>query len=81
MELVCAEDIEWITQYKTDETLSFLSCFLNKNSLRSSVALLLILLYQLIINPCFDNYIPSMLKRITSFLLIYNNIFCYNSCL
>ena len=62
--LICAEDIEWITHYNSDETLSFLTCFLNKNSLYTSVALLLILFYQLIINSCFHNYIPSMLKRI-----------------
>ena len=61
---VCAEDIEWITYYKSDETLSFLTCFLNKNSLYTSVALPLILFYQLIINSCFYKYIPSMLKRI-----------------
>ena len=61
---VCSEDIEWITYYKSDETLSFLTCLLNKNSLYTSVALLLILFYQLIINPCFYNYIPSIPKRI-----------------
>ena len=80
--LVCAEDIEWITYYKSDETLSFLSCFLNKNLLHTSVALPLILFYQLIINPCFHNYIPSMLKRIgigPVFFIICNNIIIVNA--
>ena len=36
--LVCAEDIEWITYYKSDEALSFLSCFLNKNAFDSFVS-------------------------------------------
>ena len=62
--LVCAENIKWISYYKSDEDLPFLACFLNKNSLFTLVAFLLILFYQLIINPCFHNYIPSMLKRI-----------------
>ena len=62
--LVCAEDVEWISYNKADEDLSFLTCFMFKNSIHTLVTLLLILFYQLIINPCFYKYIPSMLKRI-----------------
>ena len=62
--LVCAEDVEWISYDKADEDFSFLACFMFKNSIHTIVAFLLILFYQLIINPCFHNYIPSMLKRI-----------------
>ena len=61
--LVCAEDIKWIIYYKSDETV-FLTCFLDKNSLYTSVALPLIVFYQLTINSCFYNYITSMLKKI-----------------
>ena len=62
--LVCAEDIKWIRYYESDEILSFLTCVLSKNLLYTLVSLFLILFYQFIINPCFYNYIPSMLKRI-----------------
>ena len=61
---VCAEDVKWISYYKSDEELSFFDCFMFKNGLHTLVASLLILFYQLIIYPYFHNYIPSMLKRI-----------------
>ena len=62
--LVCAENIKWISYYKSNEELSFIDCFMFKNGLHALVASLLILLFQLIIRPCFNKYIPSMLKRI-----------------
>ena len=62
--LVCAEEVKWISYYKSDEELSFFECFMLKNALHNLVASLLILIYQLIIYPYFHNYIPSMLKRI-----------------
>ena len=62
--LACAENIKWISFYKSNEELSFIDCFMFKNGLHALIASLLILLYQLIIHPCFPNYIPSMLKRI-----------------
>ena len=62
--LVCADDVKWISYYKSDEELSFFDCFMFKNGLHTLVASLLILSYQLIIQPCFHKYIPSMLKRI-----------------
>ena len=62
--LVCAEEIKWISYYKSNEELSFFDCFMFKNALSHLVASLLILFYQLIIYPCFHKYIPSMLKRI-----------------
>ena len=62
--LVCADDLKWISFYKSDEDFSFFDCFMFKNGLHNLVASLLILFYQLIIQPCFYNYIPSMLKTI-----------------
>ena len=62
--LICAEDVKWNSYYKSDKDLSFFECFMFKNGLHSLVASFLILFYQLIIYPCFHNYIPSMLKRI-----------------
>ena len=62
--LICAEEIRWISYYKSDEKLSFFECIVFKNASHTLVASLLILFYQLIIYPCFHNYIPSMLKRI-----------------
>ena len=62
--LVCGENIKWISYYKANEEMSFIDCFMLKNGLYALVALLLILFYQLIIHPCFQNFIPSMLKRI-----------------
>ena len=48
-------------QYKTSKV--FL-CFVSNNLLYLLVAVVLILLYQLLIYPCFYKFIPSMLKRI-----------------
>ena len=62
--LVCAQNIKWISYYKSNEDSPFFDCFMFKNGLHALVALLLILLYQLIIHPFFNKYIPSMLKRI-----------------
>ena len=62
--LVFADDFKWINYYKSNDDLSFIDCFMFKSALHALVASLLILLYQLIIHPCFPNYIPSMLKRI-----------------
>ena len=41
----------------------FISCFIMNDSSYFSVAVVLILLYQLLIYPCFYKFIPSMLKR------------------
>ena len=62
--LTCANNFKWISFYKSDEKFMFFDCFMFKNGLHSLVASLLILFYQLIIQPCLHNYIPSMLKRI-----------------
>ena len=62
--LLCADDVKWNSYYKLDEEFSLLDCFILKNALSTLVASFLILFYQLIIYPCFHNYIPSMLKRI-----------------
>ena len=42
----------------------FILCYVNKDLLYFSVAVVLILLYHLLIYPCFYKFIPSMLKRI-----------------
>ena len=42
----------------------FISCFVSKDSFYLLVAVVLVLLYQLLIYPCFYKFIPSMLKRI-----------------
>ena len=47
-----------------NKTSQFISCFVLNDSLYFSVAVVLILLYQLLIYPCFYKFIPSMLKRI-----------------
>ena len=60
-----ARNIKWTSFYKSDEKSTyFAACFVFKDSLYSLVGVLLILFYQLVINPCFHKYIPSMLKRI-----------------
>ena len=45
------------------KTPQFISCFILNDSLYFSVVVVLILLYQLLIYPCFYKLIPSMLKR------------------
>ena len=60
--LTSADEINWIS--KLEKEFSFFDCFIFKNALHVLVASLLILFYQLIVYPCFHNYIPSMLKRI-----------------
>ena len=62
--LTCADEINWISYNKLEKEFSFFACFIFKNALDVLVASLLILFYQLILYPCFHNYIPSMLKRI-----------------
>ena len=47
----------------------FITCFVINDSVHFLVVSSFIILYQLIIYPCFYNYIPSMLKRIGSGLL------------
>ena len=60
-----ARNINWTSFYKSDEKSTyFAACFVFEDSFPFLVGALLILLYQLIINPYFHKYIPSMLKRI-----------------
>ena len=60
--LFCAEEINLISHYKSNE--EFFDCFKFTNTLSHLIASLLIFIYQLIIYSCFYKYIPSMLKRI-----------------
>ena len=41
--LVCAENMKWLSYYKSNEELSFFDCFMSKNALHALVASLLIL--------------------------------------
>ena len=47
-----------------NKTSQFILCYVNKDLLYFSVAVVLILIYHLLIYPCFYKFIPSMLKRI-----------------
>ena len=47
-----------------NKTSQFILCYVNKDSLYFSVTVVFILLYHLLIYPCFYKFIPSMLKRI-----------------
>ena len=62
--LCCAEEIRWNSFSSLDEGLQFISCFILNSSLELVVVLVVLLLHQLIIHPCFNKWIPSMLKRI-----------------
>ena len=48
----------------SNKTSQFILCCVNKDLLYFSVAVVLILLYHLLIYPCFYKFIPSMLKRV-----------------
>ena len=62
--LCCAEETRWNSFSSLDKGLKFISCFLLNNSLQFIIVIVILLLHQLIIHPCFNKYIPSMLKRI-----------------
>ena len=47
-----------------NQTSQFIICYVNKGLLYFSVAVVVILLYHLLIYPCFYKFIPSMLKKI-----------------
>ena len=62
--VVCAGGLTLITFLLPNKSSWFILCCVNNNSLYFSVAVVLILLYHLLIYPCFYKCIPSMLKRI-----------------
>ena len=61
----CAEDNRQnMASYHTVQNSDYISCFLLNNSANFLVTSFLLLLYQIVIYPCFCKYIPSMLKRV-----------------
>ena len=54
----------------SNKTSQFILCCFNNDLLYFSVAVVIILLYHLMIYPCFYKFIPSMLKRISLGLII-----------
>ena len=61
--LFCAREFTVNCFSILNKTPQFISCFILNDSSYFSVAVVLILLYQLLIYPCFYKLIPSMLKR------------------
>ena len=62
--LCCATELTVNSFSIQNKTPQFISCFILNDSIYLLVAVVLILLYQLLIYPCFYKFIPSMLKRI-----------------
>ena len=62
--IVCAGGLTLITFLLPNKSSQFILCCVNNNSLYFSVAVVLILLYHLLIYPCFYKFIPNMLKGI-----------------
>ena len=63
--LSCADEIYWsIMKGPNPINSSFKSCFILNNTMKSVTPAFLLLLHQFFIYPCFNKYIPSMLKRI-----------------
>ena len=61
----CADEIYWsIMKGPNPINSSFKSCFILNNTMKFVIPVFLIFLYQFFIYPCFNKYIPSMLKRI-----------------
>ena len=63
--LSCADEVYWsIMKGPNPINSSFKSCFISNNTLKFVTPAFLLLLHQFLIYPCFNKYIPSMLKRI-----------------
>ena len=63
--LSCADEVYWsIMKGSNPFNSSFKSCFISNNIMTSVTSMFLLLLHQFLIYPCFNKYIPSMLKRI-----------------
>ena len=63
--LICADEVYW--SLMKDSNLinsSFKSCFISNNTMKFITPAFLLFLHQFLIYPCFNKYIPSMLKRI-----------------
>ena len=76
----CGQEKSWkaINTHKDD--VNFLTNVILSRTMSSLVSVVVILIYQFIIYPCFYNYIPSMLKRIgLGLLLLYWLLFIMSS--
>ena len=63
--LSCADEVYWsIMMGSNPINSSFKSCFISNNTMKFITPVFLLLLHQFLIYPCFNKYIPSMLKRI-----------------
>ena len=63
--LSCADEVYWsIMKGPNPNSSSFKSCFISNNTMMFVTPAFLLLLHQFLIYPCFNKYIPSMLKRI-----------------
>ena len=63
--LGCADEVYWSIMEGVDLiNSSFKSCFISSNIMKFITPAFLLLLHQFFIYPCFNKYIPSMLKRI-----------------
>ena len=63
--LGCADELYWsIMKGPNPINTSFKSCFISNNTTKFITPVFLLLLHQFLIYPCFNKYIPSMLKRI-----------------
>ena len=63
--LSCADEVYWsIMKGPNPNNSSFKTCFISNNTMKFVTPTFLLLLHQFLIYPCFNKYIPSMLKRI-----------------
>ena len=63
--LSCADEVYWsIMKGPNPINSSFKSCFISNNTMKFITPVFLLLLHQFLIYPCYNKYIPSMLKRI-----------------
>ena len=61
----CADEVYWsIMKGPNPINSSFKSCFISYNTMKFITSIFLLVLHQFLIYPCFNKYIPSMLKRI-----------------
>ena len=61
----CADEIYWsILKGPNPNNSSFKTCFISNNTMMFVTPAFLLLIHQFFIYPCFNKYIPSMLKRI-----------------
>ena len=61
----CADEVYWsILKDANPINSTFKTCFISNNIIKFMTPVFLLLLHQFLIYPCFNKYIPSMLKRI-----------------